>query len=910
MIGNTLKKSICVFMAVIALTACIFMPVVSADSATEDIAYLNKVSLLEKLGILTANDTMQYSRETITRENYAAMLGVFYDISRFQTDFSDGQGIFSDVSSKNPSCKLIEAVVGAGAMEGYKDGKFRPTMDLTVEQAAKSILVLLGYDSLVIAKGQGDRGYINQARELDLLDGINKSNTQAITKGELVEMLCTALDTEVLQLSSLGDKVTYETKRNETLLSEYFGVYKLEGILQATDITGIGRNDSIRKGYVLVNGNTIKTNEDMNMFLGMNLNLYCKKDEFKELNMIHFYSKENKNKELTLNAEDVEGLSGTTFSYKSNEKTKKINLSSNATVIYNGKNNPLYSADMFKINDGSIRFLDANCDGKYETVFIKSYISVWVGQVYNENGNVSIIDKKNPSKKYTFNTNDDNKTVKFIKNNNVGTFSDIKTDNVVLIAADKMNLSTKTIASDASYYEILVSDVKVEGFLEAVDSGKEEKLTIDGVKYSIGKGFSLSAFYLSVGDTAKFYLDAFNKVVVAEKVEANIIYGILNGVASESFPNFISAMRIFSSDGSFKILECAPKITIDGKRYSNEDVTNVENAIKAGKTAFFGNSDLSAISRTNAGDYFQLVKYSLNSDGQINMIDTMNSPFYEVGDNTLSYSNKFAPRTTYFGKSYATTISGGYVYDSNLKIFAIPSDKGNLEAYSVRNDMLSLGYEKLPADVTVYAFDVDEFKYVPVMITEKEIASSVNEEESNNMMIFESLSQKLASDGEAYYVMNGTSVKSGAKVEAFLTDDAYTQYKTLGIESGDIVRWIYDDLNFATTLELLLDNEGNTSKLKYSDSEVNDSAFFSTFRITCGTVEKYNDKFILFNLGTNKDASLRNPSAKVLVYDSLTGKTTSGDYSMIKTNEAFPGEASLVFTLQTSSAINSLVIFN
>ena len=648
----------------------------------------------------------------------------------------------------------------------------------------------------------------------------------------------------------------------------------------------------------------------MNMYLGKNLNVYCVKDNFNELNMIHFYGKENKNRELIVNAEDVGGLSGTTFSYDENGKTKKIKLTNDVTVIFNGKNNPIYSPQMFKINDGTIRFIDANCDGKYETVFIKSYISVWVGQVYNDNGNVSVVDKKDPTKKYTFATNDANKTVRFIKNNSVVTFSDIKIDNVVLIAADKMNLSTKTIASDASYYEILVSDVKVEGFLEAVDSGKEEKLTIDGVKYSIGKGFSLSAFYLSVGDTAKFYLDAFNKVVAAEKVEANIIYGILNGVASESFPNFISAMRIFSSDGSFKILECAPKITIDGKRYSNEDVTNVENAIKAGKTAFFGNSDLSAISQTNAGDYFQLVKYSLNSDGQINMIDTMNSPSYEVGDNTLSYSNKFAPGTTYFGKAYATTILGGYVYDSNLKIFAIPSDKGNLEAYSVRKDMLSLGYEKLPEDVTVYAFDVDEFKYIPVMITEKEIASSVSKEESNNMMIFESLSQKLASDGEAYYAMNGTSVKSGAKVEAFLTDDAYTQYKTLGIESGDIVRWIYDDLNFVTTVEILLDNEGNTSKINYSGSLINDSAFYSTFRITCGTVEKYNDKFILFNLGTNKDTSSRNPSAKILVYNSDTQTTTVGDYSMIKTNEAFPGEASLIFTLQTSSAINSLVIFN
>ena len=274
------------------------------------------------------------------------------------------------------------------------------------------------------------------------------------------------------------------------------------------------------------------------------------------------------------------------------------------------------------------------------------------------------------------------------------------------------------------------------------------------------------------------------------------------------------------------------------------------------------------------------------------------------------FENDGINKVNYFGKANATTIEGGYVYDGSLKIFALPSDKGNLDAYSIKTSMLSLGYEVLPDGDIVYAFDVDEFKYVPVMIVEKEIGESVANEESNNMMIFESLTQELSPSEEACYVLNGTSVKSAAKMKLFLTDDAYTQYKTSGVKSGDIIRWIYDDLNYVTTLEILLDNEGNTSKMNYSGSLINDSSFYSTFRITCGTVEKYNDKFILFNLGAKKDTSFKNPSAKVLVYDSLTGTVASGDYSMIKTNEAFPGEASLVFTLQTSSAINSLVIFN
>ena len=105
---------------------------------------------------------------------------------------------------------------------------------------------------------------------------------------------------------------------------------------------------------------------------------------------------------------------------------------------------------------------------------------------------------------------------------------------------------------------------------------------------------------------------------------------------------------------------------------------------------------------------------------------------------------------------------------------------------------------------------------------------------------------------------------------------------------------------------------GNESVIMLSGSTtgINATGYYSDFRITCGTVEKFDDKYILFNLGTRSEALLKNPSAKVLVYNSKTKKTENGDYSAIKTKEAFGDDASLVFTYQWYTAINTIVIFN
>ena len=138
------KRRIGVLALAMALTSQLVMPVFSADVSESETVYLNEVTLLEKLGIFKEEDGMQYGEENVTREEFASMLGVFYGVSRSEISTASGRGIYEDVDTKAENCALIEKLSDIGVMEGYKDGKFRPTANLTVEQAVKSFVILLG----------------------------------------------------------------------------------------------------------------------------------------------------------------------------------------------------------------------------------------------------------------------------------------------------------------------------------------------------------------------------------------------------------------------------------------------------------------------------------------------------------------------------------------------------------------------------------------------------------------------------------------------------------------------------------------------------------------------------------------------------------------------------------------------
>ena len=377
----------------------------------------------------------------------------------------------------------------------------------------------------------------------------------------------------------------------------------------------------------------------------------------------------------------------------------------------------------------------------------------------------------------------------------------------------------------------------------------------------------------------------------------------------DSFTEDVSEIKIFTQDGAFKKFEIAPKFSIDGVRFKAEEGSEITDALVAGSNKFFIETGLS---RTGARQEFQLVKYSTNNDGQIISIDTMvqNSTNAEVEKNYLHFSKKFERFTKFFDKANATTIAGQYLYDKNLVVFKLPNDKSKTEAFAKKTSITSIaGYEN--TSISLFAFDADEYNYVPLIIGESNASETVADKEDKNMMVFEKQKIKMKEDGELYVALIGTSIKAGTEMVAYIPqDDFNTKFGSIQIEPGDIIRWSTDDLDNVKSLELTMENVGPTSMITTSKVTEYDTGYYTDFRITCGTVERMNDKYILFNNGTAQSANIINSGAKVLVYNSDTKRTEPGSWAQIKTREAFPSNPSLVFTYQWFSELRAIVIFN
>lgn len=87
------------------------------------------------------------------------------------------------------------------------------------------------------------------AAELKLLGGIYSSASEAITRGEIANLVYNALHTKVMT-TSVG--LTQElVKEDYTLMNANFGLYKASGLVTATNLTGLTEiSDQVSPGIL------------------------------------------------------------------------------------------------------------------------------------------------------------------------------------------------------------------------------------------------------------------------------------------------------------------------------------------------------------------------------------------------------------------------------------------------------------------------------------------------------------------------------------------------------------------------------------------------------------------------------------------------------------------------------------
>ena len=549
-----------------------------------DEAYADAIVTLNLMGVINGypDGTFKPS-DNVTRAEFTAMLIRTLNLASAGSP-SAAELPFTDVddndSSINWAIPCINTAYGMGVINGYEDATFRPNNNVAYEEAIKMIVCTLGYGNGVDTSATPWYvDYITRANQIGLTENassLGQAETPA-SRACIAQLLYDALEIPLVE----NDKLT-----EKTILSDYLGYIKAEGIISSDGVTSLSSPDvNLRDNEIqiyareesgLYETHTYSTTDKtLKDYLGYGVDFYytTKGSGVRTL----MFCVVNDSLVTTINARyfDASQSTDTRIAYYEDdnaEKEKYITLDGNNTVIYNGK---LYgataSASRFtKVmipKLGEIKFIDSDKDNDYDVVVIKSYEAYYVST--KAASEYQIIDNvlTHSNKVLTLNTTADDNLSVVNKSGAEVAYSSIALNNLVLYATSK-NDNGGTVLKTA-----VVTTDKITGTVTA-RTGRG-KFTIGGKEYKA----SPAAPWLTGGtlaepqveDAGTFYLDINGDIIAYTKTATteNVKYGFIQGYSQD--PNSFdgeATFRIYTTSGSEEMVSTCEDTRIDGTPYA------------------------------------------------------------------------------------------------------------------------------------------------------------------------------------------------------------------------------------------------------------------------------------------------------------------------------------------------------
>ena len=238
---RNLKRALSLALAAIMLVG---MMVVSASAASynnltdkDEIVNKDAVSMLVSLGIIEGKPDGSYApTENVDRAQMAKMLSVIMnkgvDNSALYQSVNSG---LTDITS-HWAKGHINYCYTTGIIAGRGTGTFDPSATVTALEAAKMLLVAVGYDP-AIEGFEGADWAINvsvRADEQGIFEGFTKDLSAPLNRDDAALLIYNALDVEMIQSYTTNNyPIVYSDHR--TILSDKYGVIKVEGVVTANE---------------------------------------------------------------------------------------------------------------------------------------------------------------------------------------------------------------------------------------------------------------------------------------------------------------------------------------------------------------------------------------------------------------------------------------------------------------------------------------------------------------------------------------------------------------------------------------------------------------------------------------------------------------------------------------------------
>ena len=272
---RNLKRALSLALAMVMVLS---MMVIGAGAASYDdfsdkdeIVNKEAVNVLVELGVIEGKDTGAFDPTgIITRGEMAKIICVVLNKGQDPNLGAVNSNTYTDTVG-HWAAPYIEYCTTLGIVAGKGDGTFAPNDTVTGSEAAKMLLVALGYnaqyENMIGANWAVATNVL--ANKNGLYDGLSIMVDEGLTRDNAAQMMYNALDAEVVWYDYAvipdGDSVSAVTTAksyddNRTLLTDKFGAVKVEGVVVANEYAELGDanldDDGIAHGDALKAGKT------------------------------------------------------------------------------------------------------------------------------------------------------------------------------------------------------------------------------------------------------------------------------------------------------------------------------------------------------------------------------------------------------------------------------------------------------------------------------------------------------------------------------------------------------------------------------------------------------------------------------------------------------------------------------
>ena len=770
-----------------------------------------RAEMLRSLGVLydLADDETEDLTKEVSRAEYAKIL-----VKYFNKPYSCAtltQKPYIDVELTNEYARDIKTIKDLGYVADTETQSFRPQDTVTLNEAAAMLMRGLGYTYL------SDEKELSAATELRVFSGISKNRSEGATLDNIYAMLENTLNAGIVETEWKNGSISYKSSDEKTVLSEYYEIKKMRGVVTANDLTGLSEaSKAAGEAQIEIDGKVYGLKyKKCGDYLGYVVDFYLKSKESED---VIYAVPNNKNNVTEISSEELYNADNTQIYYRRQKKDNKtLKLEENYDVIYNKKAYSGYGQlKNILPEEGSITAIDNDNNGRADVLLITSYEFYMISDIYARDKKVYTTDGN-----YTIDLNEDRLNVE-IRNTDGNTvnFAAVK-KNCVLTVSESRNTDGEKMVS------VIISDKKTDGTLR---SKGDDTVTIDTTEYPATKAFLENT---AVGSEGTFYFThngkaAFYKALGDNAWNIGMIYKMYIDENNDDQLYF----SMYTPQNEFK-------------RYASAKNVNI------GKTAQLPNGARGWDAVRSALTRGELIRYILNDDGEIVKIEKADEGNQYTGERT--YINEQGLRVLGEASSsfyYRNGIfDGRIVTDSDTLFFVIPPE-GNWEDedafYTSASSVLKTNVYEYSYPYKAYAYDDGEVAYANVVVLSDVVVGTSNINTEANLFVIDSINRVVRDEDEIYnqLIMYG----KGEKNVYYCSDSILNEYD---LQKCDVIQFEADSSKKIRAVRKILnaDSQSSVSPVlipgtKHSNGTTPTKDVLYSGLICYGTVVKKSDKYI------------------------------------------------------------------